>query len=430
MTSKYLTHPLGGYVCGANIERMPLEFTRFARADHRNVGHTFGIKDEDRFSHIYIIGKTGTGKSTLIETMALQDIERGRGLALIDPHGDLVERVATQVPTRRKSDVIYLNACDPTQPYGYNPLRHVREDRIALAASGFIEVFKKMWPEAWGVRMEHILRNVLMALLEQPHATMHDVLHILSDQKFRTEIARKLKNETVRTFLLKEFDRFSFGYRADGTAPIQNKVGAFLSDPLLNRLLTAPERDLHIRQIMDEGGVLLVNLAKGQIGEDSSSLLGGLLVTTLGLAAFSRAELPEHERRDFYVYVDEFQNFTTLAMANMFSELRKYRVGFTVAHQYLHQLEPDVRHAVLGNAGTIISFRVGSEDAAYLAREFQERFDEVDLLQLQNYHIYLKLMIDGMPSKPFSAHTLEPDIGADARSPRRPGGTEFAEPTY
>lgn len=388
------------------MERMPLALTRFARADHRNVDYTFGIKDEDRFSHIYIIGKTGTGKSTLIETMALQDIENGRGLALIDPHGDLVERIAAQVTTRRKSDVIYLNACDPTQPYGYNPLRHVREDRIALAASGFIEVFKKMWPDAWGVRMEHILRNVLMALLEQPQSTMHDVLRILSDQKFRMEIARTLKNETVRTFLLKEFDRFSFGYRADGTAPIQNKVGAFLSDPLLNRLLTAPERDLHIRQIMDEGGVLLVNLAKGQIGEDSSSLLGGLLVTTLGLAAFSRAEFPEHERRDFYVYVDEFQNFTTLAMANMFSELRKYRVGFTVAHQYLHQLEPDVRHAVLGNAGTIISFRVGLEDATYLAREFQERFDEIDLLQLPNYHIYLKLMIDGMPSKPFSARTL------------------------
>ncbi|WP_240537703.1 type IV secretory system conjugative DNA transfer family protein [Bradyrhizobium japonicum] len=387
---------------------MPLELTRFARADHRNVDYTFGIKDEDRFSHIYIIGKTGTGKSTLIETMALQDIENGRGLALIDPHGDLVERIAAQVPTRRKSDVIYLNACDPTQPYGYNPLRHVREDRIALAASGFIEVFKKMWPDAWGVRMEHILRNVLMALLEQPHATMHDVLHILSDQKFRTEIARNLKNETVRTFLLKEFDRFSFGYRADGTAPIQNKVGAFLSDPLLNRLLTAPERDLHIRQIMDEGGVLLVNLAKGQIGDDSSSLLGGLLVTTLGLAAFSRAQLATHQRKDFFVYVDEFQNFTALAMANMFSELRKYRVGFTVAHQYFHQLEPDVRHAVLGNAGTIISFRVGAEDATYLAREFQERFDEVDLLQLPNYHVYLKLMIDGMPSKPFSAVTIGP----------------------
>lgn len=390
------------------MEPMPPGLTRFARADHRNVDYTFGIKDEDRFSHIYIIGKTGTGKSTLLETMALQDIERGRGLALIDPHGDLVQRVAAQVPTRRKSDMIYLNACDPTQPYGYNPLSHVREDRIALAASGFIEVFKKMWSEAWGVRMEHILRNVLMALLEQPHATMHDVLHILSDRKFRTEIARGLKNETVRTFFLKEFERFSFGYRADGTAPIQNKVGAFLSDPLLNRLLTAPKRDLHIRQIMDEGRVLLVNLAKGRMGEDSSSLLGGLLVTTLGLAAFSRAEVPAHARRDFYVYVDEFQNFTTLAMANMFSELRKYRVGVTVAHQYLHQLEPDVRHAILGNAGTIISFRVGSEDATYLAQEFQERFDEVDLLKLPNYHIYLKLMIDGTPSKPFSAATVEP----------------------
>ncbi|MEY9748817.1 type IV secretory pathway TraG/TraD family ATPase VirD4 [Bradyrhizobium japonicum] len=383
--------------------------THFGRADFHGDERVFGIKDEDRFSHVYIIGKTGTGKSTLIETMALQDIERGCGLALIDPHGDLVERIAAQVPTRRKSDVIYLNASDPWQPYGYNPLRRVRDDRIALAASGFIEVFKKMWPDAWGVRMEHILRNVLMALLEQPHATMHDVLRILSDRKFRAEIARDLKNETVRAFFLKEFERFSFGYRADGTAPIQNKVGAFLADPILDRILTAAEHDLHIRQIMDEGRVLLVNLAKGRIGEDSSSLLGGLLVTTLGLAAFSRAELPDHERHDFYVYVDEFQNFTTLAMANMFSELRKYRVGFTVAHQYLHQLEPDVRHAVLGNAGTIISFRVGSEDATYLVREFRGTFDDIDLMQLPNYSIYLKLMIDGVPSRPFSATSLAPE---------------------
>ncbi|WP_246740467.1 type IV secretory system conjugative DNA transfer family protein [Bradyrhizobium sp. LCT2] len=388
---------------------MPSGITRFARTDHRNGDRTFGVKDEDRFSHVYIIGKTGTGKSTLLETMVLQDIARGHGLALIDPHGDLVERVAAQVPARRASEVIYLNAGDPSQPYGYNPLRRVREDRIALAASGFIEVFKKMWPEAWGVRMEHILRNVLMALLEQPHATMHDVLRILSDRKFRAGIARQVKNETVRNFFLNEFERFSFGYRADGTAPIQNKVGAFLSDPVLNRLLTAPERDLHVRRIMDEGRVLLVNLAKGRIGEDSSSLLGGLLVTTLGLASFSRAELLARDRRDFFVYVDEFQNFTTLAVANMFAELRKYRVGFTVAHQYLHQLEPEVRHAVLGNAGTIISFRVGSEDATYLVREFQDRFDEVDLLQLPNYRIYLKLMIDGVPSRPFSATTVAPE---------------------
>ena len=271
-----------------------------------------------------------------------------------------------------------------------------------------MDVFKKMWPDAWGVRMEHILRNVLMALLEQRDATLHDVLRIFSDKEFRRSLASSLRNETVRTFLLKEFDQFSFGYRADGTAPIQNKVGAFLADPLLNRILTAPEKDVRIRRIMDEGKVLLVNLAKGKIGEDSSALLGGLLVTAIGLAAYTRADMPEAQRRNFFVYVDEFQSFTTLALASMLSELRKYRVGFTIAHQYLHQLEPDVRHAVLGNVGSIISFRVGAEDAPYLVREFHERFDQADFLQLPNHRIYLKLMIDGTPSAPFSAATLAP----------------------
>jgi type IV secretory pathway TraG/TraD family ATPase VirD4 len=385
-----------------------MDITHLGRVAFRNDERVFGIKDEDRFSHIYIIGKTGTGKSTLIETMAVQDIERGRGLALIDPHGDLVERVAARIPASRQSDVIYLNVPDPTQPYGYNPLRHVGADHIALAASGMMEVFKKLWPEAWGVRMEHILRNVLMALLEQPDATLKDVLRMFSDKGYRRAVARSLRNETVRTFLEKEFERFSFGYRADGTAPIQNKVGAFLADPLLNRILTAPTHDLHIRQIMDAGQVLLVNLAKGRIGEDSSSLLGALLVTTIGLAAYSRADMPAANRRDFFVYIDEFQSFTTLALANMLSELRKYRVGFTIAHQYLHQLEPDIQHAVLGNANTIISFRVGAEDSPYLVREFHERYEEIDLLQLPNHRIYLKLMIDGMPSQPFSAETLAP----------------------
>jgi type IV secretory pathway TraG/TraD family ATPase VirD4 len=380
----------------------------FARVNFRNDDRVFGIKNEDRFLHIYIIGKTGTGKSMLIETMALQDLERGNGFALIDPHGDLVARVATRVPISQRDRVIYLNATDPIQPYGYNPLRHVSHDRTPLAASGMMDVFKKMWPDAWGVRMEHILRNVLMALLEQPDATLHDVLRMFSDNEVRKRIAKSLRNDTVRTVLLKEFEKFSFGYRADGTAPIQNKVGAFLADPLLDRILTTPEKDLHIRRIMDQGQVLLVNLAKGHIGEDSSSLLGGLLVTTIGLAAFSRADTPPAERRDFFVYIDEFQSFTTLALANMLSELRKYRVGFTVAHQYLNQLERDVRHAVLGNAGSIISFRLGVEDAPYLVREFHERFAEIDLLQLPNYRIYLELMIDGTPSKPFSAVTLGP----------------------
>jgi type IV secretory pathway TraG/TraD family ATPase VirD4 len=382
--------------------------TYLAQTDYRNDRRIFGIRQEDRFSHIYIIGKTGTGKSTLMEKMALQDLESGRGFALIDPHGDLVERVAARAAQSRRADVIYLNASDPTQPWGYNPLRHVAPQYISLAASGLMEVLKKMWPEAWGVRMEHILRNVLMALLEQPSATMDDILRIFSDKTFRTQVAKSLKNETVRRFLENEFEKFSFGYRADGVAPIQNKVGAFLADPLLNRILTGPQKDLHVRRIMDEGKVLLVNLAKGRIGEDSSSLLGGLLVTTIGLAAYTRADQPPEKRRDFFVYADEFQSMTTLAMANMLSELRKYRVGFTVAHQYLAQLEPDVRHAVLGNAGTIISFRLGGEDAPYLAREFQARFEALDLMQLENHHIYLKLMIDGMPSKPFSAITLPP----------------------
>ena len=385
------------------------QITQIGRVDFRNDRRVFGIKREDRFSHIYVIGKTGTGKSTLLETMALQDLEQGNGFALIDPHGDLVERIATRVPASRQEDVVYLNAADPSQPYGYNPLRHVRADRIPLAASGLMEVFKKLWPDAWGVRMEHILRNTLMALLEQPNATMHDILRVFSDKAYRKQIVASLKNETVKAFLEKEYERFSFGYRSDGIAPIQNKVGAFLADPMLNRILTAPQKDLHIRQIMDEGRVLLVNLAKGRIGEDSSSLLGGLLVTTIGLAAYTRTDMPETQRRDFFVYIDEFQSFTTLALADMLSELRKYRVGFTIAHQYLNQLEPDVRHAVLGNAGTIVSFRVGAEDAPYLAREFQPSFQEVDLLQLPNHHIYLKLMIDGMPSKPFSATTSEPE---------------------
>jgi hypothetical protein len=256
--------------------------------------------------------------------------------------------------------------------------------------------------------MEHILRNVLLALLEQPDATLHDILRMFSDKEYRKGVARSLQNQTVRAFLEKEFERFSFGYRTDGVAPIQNKVGAFLADPLLDRIVSAPERDLHIRQIMDAGQVLLVNLGKGRLGEDSSSLLGGLLVTTIGLAAFSRAAVPVEERRDFFVYVDEFQTFTTLAVANMLSELRKYRVGFTIAHQYLHQLEPDIRHAVLGNASTIISFRLGAEDAPYMEREFLGRFDQVDLMQLPNHRIYLKLMVNGMPSLPFSASTLQP----------------------
>jgi hypothetical protein len=385
---------------------MPEKITFLGRVDYRNNRRIFGIKQQDRFSHIYVIGKTGTGKSTLLERMALQDLMNGNGFALIDPHGDLAARLASRVPESRQSDVIYLNAADPALEWGYNPLRHVPPEYIALAASGLMEVLKKMWPTSWGVRMEHILRNVLMALLEQPAASMHDILRIFSDKDFRTRIARTLKNRTVRRFLEMEYEKFTPSYRIDAAAPIQNKVGAFLADPMLDRMLSSPKRELRVRQVMDQGQVLIVNLAKGRIGEDSSSLLGGLLVTTIGLAAYTRADTPISERRDFFVYIDEFQSFTTLALANMLSELRKYRVGFTIAHQYLRQLTPEIRHSILGNIGTVISFRVGAEDAPYLAKEFQDEFEQIDLMQLPNYRIYIKLMIDGTPSKPFSAATV------------------------
>ncbi len=382
------------------------EVTFLGKVDFRNDQRVFGIKREDRFAHVYVIGKTGSGKSTLLEGMALQDLENGNGFALIDPLGDLAERLSSRIPDWRRNDVIYLNAADRGLTWGYNPLRHVPPEYIALAASGLMEVLKKMWPDAWGVRMEHILRNVLMALLEQPAATMHDILRIFSDKEFRARVARSLKNQSVRRFLENEYEKFSPSYRVDATAPIQNKVGAFLADPMLDRMLTAPKQELRVRQIMDRGQVLIVNLAKGRIGDDSSSLLGGLLVTTIGLAAYTRADTPPDRRRDFFVYVDEVQSFTTLALANMLSELRKYRVGFTIAHQYLQQLSPEIRHAVLGNIGTIISFRVGAEDAPYLAKEFQDEFDQMDLIQLANYRAYLKLMIDGSPTRPFSAATL------------------------
>lgn len=378
--------------------------TYLARLNHRGDRRRFGIKYEDRFLHAYVIGKTGVGKSTLLGTMAAQDLAAGHGFALIDPHGDLVENVRRQAHAIGR-DVIYLDATDPNQPYGYNPLKHVRPDRIPLAASGLLEVFKKMWADAWGVRMEHILRNSLYALLEQSDATLSDIPRLFHDRAYRNRVAATLKNEPVRLFWEKEFERYSFAYRADGVASIQNKIGAFLADPLMRRILTNPQEPISLRRTMDDGQVLLVNLGKGRIGEDSSSLLGGLLVTTIGLAAYSRADMAPPDRRGFFVYVDEFQNFTTLAVANMLSELRKYRIGLTVAHQYLHQLEPEILHAVLGNAGTLVSFRLGAEDAGYISREFGGRFAVTDLTALENRKVAIKLVIDGEPSKAFSAST-------------------------
>jgi energy-coupling factor transporter ATP-binding protein EcfA2 len=378
----------------------------FARTNHRNVGMPFGIKQVDRLSHTYLIGKTGVGKSTLIETLALQDLAAETGFALIDPHGDLVARVYEAASPLQRERIRYLNAPDASQPYGYNPLRRVREDKIPLVVSGMLETLKKLWPDAWGVRLEHVLRNTLYALLERDDSTLPDILRMYNDEGWRKSVVRGIKNDVVRTFWKKEFEHYHFRQKADAVAPIQNKIGALLSDPTLYRILVASKEKLSFRLMMDKGEVLLVNLAKGQLGEDSSHILGGFIVSTLGLAAFSRADAAD--RRPFFVYIDEFQSFTTLMLANMMSELRKYGVGLTLAHQHLHQLQPEIRSAVLGNAGTLISFRVGAEDAPYLAREFQPAFGVEDLINLPNRAIYLKLMIAGVPSRPFSARSISP----------------------
>jgi len=381
------------------------DVTRFARTNHRGRSQTFGILQPDRLLHMYVIGKTGTGKSTLLETLARDDAGAGRGFALIDPHGDLAESLRA-VAGQNRGKVIHLDAADPACRYGYNPLRRIREDKVPLAVSGLLETLKKLWPDAWGVRMEHVLRNSLYALLGRDGSTLPDILRLYHDDKFRKEVVADIGNDTVRDFWQHEFENYPARLRADAVAPIQNKLGALLADPMLYRILVAPQVDLRFRGLMDTGQILLVNLAKGRIGEDSALLLGSLIVSTIGLAAFSRAETTN--RRPFILYVDEFQSFTTLMLANMMSELRKYGVGLVLAHQYMHQLEPEIRHAVLGNAGTLVSFRVGPEDATVLAKEFQPKIGVEDLLNLPNHSIYLKLMIEGAPSQPFSATTLSP----------------------
>lgn len=379
------------------------EVTYFATTNHRHPWRPFGIKPADRRSHMYVIGKTGTGKSTLLKAMIFQDLAVGRGLALLDPHGDLVREVMDRVPLERQKMVVYLDT--PGANWTFNPLSDVEPGQEALAVAELIEVFRKIWTDEWGPRLEHLLRNVLFTLLEIPGATLADIQPLLNDKEHRQAIVRGIKNQEVREFWQNEYARYSGPFRAVVIAPLQNKLGAFLTDPRVKAIITAPKSSFILREVMDSGKVLLVNLSRGQIGEGPTMLLGALLAARVGLAGLARADVPAAARRDFCLYLDEFQIFATLSLATMLAELRKFRVGLVLANQYLGQLEAQIRDAVVGNVGTLICFRVSAADASYLARELEPTFAETDLISLPNFNMCLRLMIDGEVSRPFSAVT-------------------------
>ena len=388
--------------------------TPFAIADWRGKSTVFGIKRKDRSGHVYIIGKTGTGKSTLIQNMLLSDIMQGNGFAIIDPHGDLAEEVLNLIPEGRIQDVIYFNPADTECPIAFNPLEKVNPESYHLVVSGLISVFKKIWPEFWGPRLEHILRHSILTLLEYPDSSLLDLPRLLTDKDFRAEVLKYVKHQQVRDFWFNEFEKYSAWLRSEAVSPILNKVGQFLTSGPLRNIVEQRENTFDLRKVMDEGKILVVNLAKGKIGEDNTALLGAMLVTKIQLAALSRADIAEDSRKPFFLFVDEFHNFLTLSFADILSEARKYGLNVTLAHQYIEQLEDKMRAAVFGNVGTIISFRVGAEDAKYLAREFYPVFNEADIINLPNHYIYLKLMIDGISSKPFSAVTLRPPEGGES----------------
>lgn len=386
----------------------PNDITLFAKTNYRGSLIPFGIKTDDRRRHMYIIGKTGMGKSTMLENMIIQDIRVGRGLAVVDPHGDLVEKVVRYIPSYRINDVVYFNPADMEYPIAFNILESVDPSHRHLVASGLIAVFKKMWIDSWGPRLEHILRNTILALIEYPGSTLLGVTRMLVDKVYRKKVVDHLTDPIVKAFWRDEFAAFNDKFRSEAVSPIQNKIGQFLSSSIIRNIVGQPKSTIDMRAIMDSGKILLLNLAKGRIGEDNAGLLGAMMITKLQLAAMSRIDIPEQDRRDFFLYVDEFQNFATESFASILSEARKYRLDLIIAHQYIEQLDEKVQAAVFGNVGTIICFRVGGADAEFLATEFTPVFEETDLVNLTKYDIYLKLMIDGVASEPFSATGLPP----------------------
>lgn len=383
------------------------EITLFGQTNFRNKQVKFGIKVDDRRRHMYIIGKSGTGKSRMLENMAISDILAGRGIAFVDPHGEAAERILDFIPESRLDDVIYFNPADIDWPLAFNPLEQVNNEHRHLIASGMMGVFKKIWPDVWSARMEYILNNALLALLEYPSATLLGIMRMLAEKDYRQKITENLADPVIKAFWLNEFAKYTQRLETEAVAAIQNKVGQFVANPLIRNIIGQVHSSFDMRKIMDEGKILIANLSKGKIGEDNSALLGAMLITKIQLAAMGRSDTPTEKLRDFYLYVDEFQNFSTESFANILSEARKYRLNLILAHQYIEQLHEKVRPAVFGNVGTIVCFRIGAEDAEFLEKEFLPYFMAQDLVNLAKRNIYVKLLIDGVASRPFSATTLD-----------------------
>ena len=386
--------------------------TVFAKTNFRNREVPFGIKTDDRRRHMYLIGKTGMGKTTVMENMAIQDIRNGHGLAFLDPHGDSIQRILDCVPSSRINDVVYFNPADLEHPVAFNILEAVESKYKHLVASGLMGVFTKIWANVWSARMEYILNNTILALLDSPGNTLLGITRMYVDKKYRKRIVDNIKDPVVKAFWNDEYANYNEKYRTEAIAPIQNKVGQFLSSAIVRNIVGQPKSTIDLREIMDKKKILIMDLSKGRVGENNSALLGSMLVTKLQLAAMSRTDIPENERSDFYLYVDEFQNFATDSFATILSEARKYRLDLIVGHQYIAQLENEkstkVRDAIFGNVGTMVIFRIGAADAEFLETEFAPIFTPTDLVNLPKYYIILKLMINGVASEPFSAVTVPP----------------------
>lgn len=389
----------------------PNKVTYFAETDSRNQRIRFGIKAKDRTRHMYVIGKTGMGKSTLLENLAIQDIQNGSGLAVIDPHGSFADKLLDYVPEHRIKDVLYFAPFDMDYPVSFNVMEDVGADKRHLVANGLMSAFKKIWVDAWSARMEYILNNTILALLEYPDSTLIAVNRMLADKDYRKKVVDYITDPSVKAFWTDEFANYTERMAAEATPAIQNKIGQFISNPIIRNIIGQPKSTFDFREAMDTQKIVIINLSKGRIGEASAQLLGAILVTKIYLAAMSRADLNEANLKaspNFYLFVDEFQSFANESFADILSEARKYNLNLTIAHQYIEQMPEEVRAAVFGNVGTMIAFRVGAIDGEVLEKEFAPQFMSTDLVNLGFAQIYLKLMIDGVSSQPFSASTMAP----------------------